>query len=268
MAVTVGLLHTVPALAGQFEDLTAAALPGCRQLHLADPRLLAAALRDGVTAWVDDTAAAHAAYLAQAGAQAVLITCSSVGATADAARRRAGIPVCRVDAPMAQEAVTLAAAGPNRRVGVLATLASTLSPTADLLRQTAAAAGAEVELLAQVVDGAWAARAAGDAGRADQLTAAAIAALADQVDAVVLAQASMAAAAAIVHGGPPVLTSPASGVAAFAAAVRALGRPADAAAVREPGRPEDATVWAPGRSADAAAVWAPGRPADAAAADR
>ncbi|WHP16379.1 aspartate/glutamate racemase family protein [Cellulomonas sp. ES6] len=219
-AGTVGLLHTVPALAQRFDADVDAAAPLLRRLHVVDGWLLATAVAQGVTPQVEAAVAAHVRHLVDAGATAVLVTCSSIGEAAEAAAATVDVPVLRVDASMAREAVTLASApGARGRVAVLATLASTLGPTGRLVQRAAADAGADVDVEAGVVDGAAAARDAGDGERADRLVAEAVADAARGADVVVLAQASMAGAAALAEPAVPVLTSPAGGVAAL---VRAL----------------------------------------------
>src|SRR5690606_1977482 len=100
----------------------------------------------------------------------------------------AGVPVLRVDRPMARAAV---AAGP--RVAVLAALESTPRPTVALIEEEAARAGRSVRVRTLLVEGAWEYFDAGDesgyvrrvADAADTVTGA---------DVIVLAQASMAPA--------------------------------------------------------------------------
>lgn len=219
-AGTVGLLHTVPALAQRFDADVDAAVPLLRRVHVVDAWLLATAVAEGVTPQVEAAVAAHVRHLADAGASAVLVTCSSIGEAAESAAAAVDVPVLRVDVPMAREAVGLASApGARGRVVVLATLASTLGPTGRLVERAAADAGAGLAVAARVVEGAAAARDAGDGERADRLVAAAVGDAAREADVVVLAQASMAGAAALAEPAVPVLTSPAGGVAAL---VRAL----------------------------------------------
>lgn len=114
-----------------------------------------------------------------------------------------GVPVLRVDRPMADRAVAL-----GRRVGVLATLSTTLEPTADLVRRRALAAGAEISLEARLCEGAFEALMSGDAAAHDTRVAEALSELGGQVDVVVLAQASMARVAGTVAVPVPVLASP------------------------------------------------------------
>ena len=217
-AVTVGLLHTVPSLAPTFDLLIAAERPELRRVHVADAWLLATTRQDGVTPAVHDTLVAHVRHLAGLGAAAVLVTCSSIGEAADAACEQVDIPVLRVDEPMARQAIALAtAAGARGKLAVLATLQSTLGPTRRLVERAARATGRPICVTTQVVPDAAAAADAGDRARCDELVAAAIAKASGDVDAVVLAQASMAAAARAAT--VPVLSSPEGGVIALLAAV-------------------------------------------------
>ena len=93
----------------------------------------------------------------------------------------------RIDEPMADEAVRL-----GTRIGVVATLATTLEPTAELVARRAREAGKDVEVVSRVCDGAFDALAAGDRDRHDELVREGLRELIADVDVVVLAQASMA----------------------------------------------------------------------------
>ncbi|WP_428030164.1 aspartate/glutamate racemase family protein [Ancylobacter sp.] len=210
------LLHTVPALASALRPRLEHALPGWTFLDIVDESLLADAIRNGELR--DGTKARLAARLHAAGeeADAVLVTCSSLGEAADALGADVRVPVFRIDRGMAQQAVRQ-----GRRIGILATLPTTLGPTERLVRATADAAGREVTLEARLCEGAFARLAAGDRAEHDVMVRAAFADLAPQVDVVVLAQASMANALAGAAGAVPVLTSPEPGIAAVAATLNA-----------------------------------------------
>jgi aspartate/glutamate racemase len=221
---TVGVLHTVPALAATFEQLIGEAAPGTRQLHRVDASLLADARRVGVTRDVADRVERHIRALIDDGADAVLVTCSSIGEAVEAAAASAGVPVLRVDEPMARKAARIAAdagaaAGRPGRIAVLATLQATLGPTGRLIER-AAGASRDAEVEATVVPGAVEARESGDQARHDALVREAAVLAAATADVVVLAQASMAAALTGADLGVPVLTSPPGGVAALAASIR------------------------------------------------
>ncbi|AXL87113.1 arylsulfatase [Streptomyces sp. CB09001] len=207
------LLHTSAVHVPVFDALRDAAHPGLELRHHVDAGLLERARRDGPEA----VAASVAAVLTRAvseGARAALCTCSTIGGVAEAAAAVAGVPVLRVDRPMAAAAV---AVGP--RVLVLAALESTLAPTAALIEEEAQRAGRPVEVRTRLVDGAWPRFEAGDVG--DYLRRVVEAAdSATGADVIVLAQASMAPARESTTARVPVLASPAPGLAAGAHAAR------------------------------------------------
>lgn len=213
-----GFLHTVPALAARFDADLRAAEPDATAVHVVDAALLATAIRSGVDASVDAAVARHVEALAAEGVDAILVTCSSIGESAEAAAGAVGVPVVRVDAAMARDAVV--AAGPDGRIAVLATNTATLGPTGRLLERATTALDRPPVVSTQVLAEAGEARAAGDDARADALIADAVRAAAETADVVVLAQASMAPAAAHAGVGIPVLSSPESGLAAAIEATR------------------------------------------------
>ncbi|KOU09957.1 aspartate/glutamate racemase family protein [Streptomyces sp. INR7] len=196
------LLHTSPVHVPVFDGLRDRHHPGAVLRHLVAPELLDRARADGPRS----VAPALRELLAAAGPGPVLVTCSTIGATAEALAPALGAPVLRVDRPMAAAAVRT---GP--RIAVLAALASTLTPTAELLAEEAG--GRPLSVVPHLVPGAWESFGAGDTARylsqvaeaADAVTGA---------DVIVLAQASMAGAADLATTATPVLSSPAPGLAA------------------------------------------------------
>jgi hypothetical protein len=145
-----------------------------------------------------------AAALRVMDADAVLCTCSTIGGVAEGAD--AGVPVLRVDRPMAAAAV--AVGGP---IVVLAALESTLEPTLALLAEEAGRAERSPNVEARVVPGAWDRFEAGDVDGYVDLVRSAVGDVAHAA-VVVLAQASMAPAADAAAPSVPVLSSPSSGL--------------------------------------------------------
>ena len=148
----------------------------------------------------------YAASAEQAGADFILYTCSSIGAAVETAATLSKVPVLRVDQPMADKAVQL-----GDRIGVVATLPTTLNPTTDLVKRRAAVAGKEVEVISKLCEGAFDALMSGDAGKHDAMVAAALKELSSQVDVIVLAQASMARVVDTLDAADrkvPILSSP------------------------------------------------------------
>ncbi|WKV70694.1 aspartate/glutamate racemase family protein [Streptomyces sp. PCS3-D2] len=196
------LLHTSPVHVPVFDALRDRHHPGAVLRHLVVPELLDRARAHGPRS----VAPALLELLAAAGPGPVLVTCSTIGATAEALVPALGSAVLRVDRPMAAAAVRT---GP--RIAVLAALASTFAPTVELLAEEAA--GRPVSVRTHLVAGAWASFEAGDTAR----YLAQVAEAADAVtgaDVIVLAQASMAGAAELATTGIPVLASPGPGLAA------------------------------------------------------
>lgn len=209
------VLHTVAALPAVFDPLLREEAPGTRPYHMVDESLLADTIAHGPLPRTTARLASHIQHAEAAGARAVLVTCSSIGPAAEQVRPLVSIPVFRVDVPMAAEAVRT---GP--RIGVLATLDSTLQPTAALIRRQAAEQGADITLTVSTCAGAYRARTEGRPEEHDALIAAEARRLAADADVLVLAQASMAAAVGTLPPGAlgvPVLTSPRSGTAQLAA---------------------------------------------------
>ncbi|WP_216609995.1 aspartate/glutamate racemase family protein [Cellulosimicrobium protaetiae] len=202
----IGFLHTADVHVATFGGLVDVVAPGEGHVHRADVSLLADA-RAGVP--VGERVRAHVDALVAAGASVVVCTCSTLGPVAEEVV--AGVPVVRVDRPLAQAAVR-----DGGRVAVVVALASTLGPTTELLSEAARRAGTAVELEPVVCTHAWSDFEAGDLGAYHRGVADAVrdAVARRAPDVVVLAQASMAPAAALLADLPvPVLTSPGSAVA-------------------------------------------------------
>jgi Asp/Glu/hydantoin racemase len=185
---TLGLIHTSATLIPVFQQLCKEHLPGINTFNIVDDSLVKNIIARGeVTPSIFKRVADYVASAEDWGADYVLVTCSSIGAPVEAAAEKAGIPVLRVDQPMADLAVQT-----GKRIGVIATLQTTLQPTSDLVKRRAELAGKEIELTSTVVEGAFDALMSGDAAKHDELVANALRKLAKQVDVILLAQASMA----------------------------------------------------------------------------
>jgi Asp/Glu/hydantoin racemase len=208
---TLALLHTAGVNVTTFQALCAELLPDVQTFHMLDESLLKNTVRDGAMSPVTARrVAGHVISAEEAGADAVLVTCSSIGRGAEVARSLVTIPVIRVDEAMADEAVRS-----GQRVGVIATLPTTLEPTAALVQARAALAGLEVEVVSHLCEGAFAALTGGDPAVHDAKVAAGLRELMDRVDVIVLAQATMARVADTLSAQErrvPIFSSPRSGL--------------------------------------------------------
>ena len=227
---TLGFVHTVLSLPATFEALAEELVPGAEVFHIVDESLLANTRKAGsLSPLTRRRVLGYVESAAEAGADVVVVTCSSIGPAVDASHSFVPVRVLRIDEPMADEAVRI-----GTRVGVLATLRTTLEPTAELVERRARAAGKPVEVVERLCDGAFDALQAGDRDRHDELVREGLRELSGGVDVVVLAQASMAR---VVDALPeeerkvPVLSSPRIGM----KRVAELLRPAAEAPPAAPG---------------------------------
>jgi Asp/Glu/hydantoin racemase len=210
-----GLVHTSATLVPAFEQLCRERVPGVAVFNIVDDSLIKDVIAHGrLRPATARRVVQHVVAAEAAGADTILVTCSSIGRAVETAATLVDVPVIRVDRPMAERAVAT-----GRRIGVIATLPTTLDPTADLIGRCAAAAGREVAITARLCDGAFEALMAGDAATHDATVAAALEALAAEVDVIALAQASMARVVAALPPDPtrpPILASPPLAIEALA----------------------------------------------------
>ena len=204
---TLGLVHTSATLVPVFGQLCKTKLPGVNVFNIADDSLVKGIIASGsLTPQIARRVAGYLESAELAGADYIMVTCSSIGPAVEAAAKLIGVPVLRVDQPMADQAVVL-----GQTIGVIATLRTTLEPTADLIARRAALAGRPVNIVSRLCEGAFEALMSGDAAKHDALVATALNELAQQVEVVVLAQASMARVVDTLPAGEvtvPVLASP------------------------------------------------------------
>lgn len=203
---TVVAIYTGQGLAEPLKVVFNEAIPDVRLVNIIDDSLIADVVSNRkVTTDVTRRLLRYYEIAAEMGADVILNTCSSVGEVVALGRKVVDVPIVRIDEPMAIEAVTH-----YDRIGVIATLPSTLQPTLRLLREQAAQAGRSVTLVEGLADGAYKALVSGAPGQHDQLILDTALRLKPQVDCLVLAQGSMARMERNLADatGLPVLSSP------------------------------------------------------------
>lgn len=152
----------------------------------------------------------HVAQAAElSGAEALLVTCSSISEFADYARCFLSIPVYKIDEPMLRSALER-----GDKIGVVATTATTLKPTIRQLRQLAAERRQTPQVEYRLEEAAFRAHLEGKIDLHDTLVWNSILELCQCCDVVVLAQVSIAS---VVHRLPAeyqekVLSSPYLGI--------------------------------------------------------
>ena len=217
----VGLIYTstTPELIELVEREVKKQLGGGVELYsLQDPSILADVREAG---YVTTAARLIAMYMqaAQAGCDAMLNLCSSVGEVADSVQDAAkyiGVPIVRGGEEMCREAVRK-----GTRIGVMATLPTTLEPTKGTIRRMARECGKAVELVDCLVDGAFGL----DQDQFKARMAEMAETIAGGVDVIVFAQGSMAYCEEYIAEkfGKVVVSSPRFGAAELKKALMAKG---------------------------------------------
>lgn len=218
---TVCAVHTAMPMVEATKALFSELLPQVRLINVVDDSLIQDVIQaGGVPAPVARRLETYYAAAVEAGADVIFNTCSSVGEIAARARSSLAIPIVRIDEAMARKAVKM-----GDRVGVLATLPTTLEPTIRLVQEQAAEAGRSLSVVDGLADGAFEALLAGDADTHDARILETARKLAAEVDLIVLAQGSMARMeeALAKATGKPVLSSPNLGVQSVKAVLERQG---------------------------------------------
>lgn len=185
---TLGFVHTSATLVPVFQQLSERFLKDVNTFNIVDDSLIKDVIKKGKLMPNTASRVVHLIQAAEsAGADVILVTCSSIGVAIDTAATLTSIPVIRVDQAMADEAVKT---GTN--IGVIATLQTTLEPTSNLVERRARIAGKNVVISSRLCEGAFNALMAGDAAKHDEMVSKALKELMKDVDVIILAQASMA----------------------------------------------------------------------------
>jgi Asp/Glu/hydantoin racemase len=204
----VGFLHTSEVHVATFRALLARHAPQLEAVDTVDQTLLDEARTRGIDADIRQRLATRLLGLHARGAAVVVCTCSTLGAVAEQLTDSVGVPVIRVDRPMAERAAEI-----GGRIAVVVAVASTLGPTRGFLVDCIAESPRDSTLIESPCVDAWTLFESGDTeGYLDRVAAHARQ-TADHADVIVLAQASMAGAADWLTDLPiPVLTSPSTAV--------------------------------------------------------
>jgi Asp/Glu/hydantoin racemase len=209
----IAVLHTSfvfvsvePAINNLIEEL----IPEAEVIHFVDSDVLATVVREQGISPKSEARMTHLAQAAEAaGADIIFSACSSLGPALDVAARQVTTPVVKID-----EAMAARAAAEGNRIGVLATVPTTLGPTSDLIQSKADEMGRSIAIEQRLCEGAFAVLMSGDRDKHDAMVVEQAVDLAETVDLIVLAQASMARLADVLQEktGLPVLASPRLGV--------------------------------------------------------
>lgn len=132
--------------------------------------------------------ATYAHFLEEAGVDLIMLACSTFNRAVECARPMINTPLLQIDRPMMDLAVEQ-----GRRIGLLATVPTTVPASERLLRLAAADKGRQIEVETVLCSEAFEAIKNGDVDRHNNMLIEQIDRLAEKVDAIVMAQVSMSA---------------------------------------------------------------------------
>ncbi len=207
---TIAAIYTAPALLEPLKNEFAELYPKLRLINIMDDSLIQDVIAaNKMTQPVLNRIKAYCEAAEIQGADLILQTCSSVGRSVDLLSPFLKIPFIRIDRAMAEEAVSR-----FERIGVLATLPSTLEPTVSLVKQVSHEKSKQIKTVEGLAEGAFQSLVSGDSDSHDAKILETASSLKNECDCFLLAQGSMARMEERLASetGKPVLTSLRSGL--------------------------------------------------------
>jgi Asp/Glu/hydantoin racemase len=199
-------VHTGVAIADMFKPMIADRLPGISTFHIVDDSLIQDLLQEEqFTPSILKRLCSQIELAEEAGAEVIMVTCSSIAPGVDVARKMVKVPVLKIDEPMAEKAVSL-----SDSIGVMATAKTTMSPSVNLIKEKAAEANKQITIHQTLSSEAFDCFLKGDMQTHDEIVKDAAQKVKGKVGVIVLAQASMGHLAEDLQEitGVPVLKSP------------------------------------------------------------
>ena len=219
MVKKIGFVHTGVAIADMFKPMIAKRLPGISTFHIVDDSLIQDLLQEErFTPSILKRLCKQVELAEEAGAEIIMVTCSSIAPGVDVARKMVAVPVMKVDEPMAEKAISL-----SDNIGVMATAKTTMAPSVNLIQEKAAEAKKQVSIHQTLRSEAFDCFLRGDMQTHDRIVKEAALELKGKVGVIVLAQASMGHLAEAIQdiAGVPVLKSPPLAIGALVEKVKA-----------------------------------------------
>lgn len=186
---TLGIIHAAVFTSQTVAPYIAEFLPGADVMHLGDDTVQ----RDNLNAPIGTIPkrnffkfATYAHFLEEAGVDLIMLACSTFNQAVEYARPMILTPMIQIDRPMMDLAVMQ-----GRRIGILATLPSTVPSSERLLYEAAKDAGKQISVTTVLNKEAFSMLRSGDTGKHNQMLLEDIDELSKEVDAIVMAQVSM-----------------------------------------------------------------------------
>ena len=190
---TLGIIHAIHKTIKAMEPFIEKYIPEVDVMHLADDTIQ----RDNIAAGVGVIPkvnyykfAQYAHNLEEAGVDMILLACSTFNYAAELGRPLVNVPIAQIDRPMMEKAVSH-----SKKIGLLATLSTTVPSSERLLRIIAQENGKEIEVKTVLREEAFEAWSRGDIQTHNAMVLEEIEKLSKEVDSIVMAQLSMSAMA-------------------------------------------------------------------------
>lgn len=190
---TLGIIHASHITITAMEPYIQKYLPDVQIMHLCDDTIQ----RDNIKAGAGVIPkvnyfkfAQYAHNLEEAGVDMILLACSTFNYAAELGRPLINVPIAQIDRPMMEKAVRT-----GKRIGLLATLETTVPSSERLLDIAAAEAGVTIERKTLLCSEAFEEYSKGNVERHNEILLQAIDTLSQDVDCIVMAQLSMSALA-------------------------------------------------------------------------
>lgn len=203
------IFHTTAVTIAPLQALAKQLMPTAEIINLAEDGMIRDVIRHGgPTAAISARVANYMLCAERAGCEVFMTACSSIGEVVESCQMLTSMKVTRIDLAMAEKAVEI-----GGKIAILATAATTMKPTSNLIARKAAEARKPVEIKQYLMPEAYAALMAGDTATHDKMVKSALSEAAAGNQVIVLAQASMARAlAGMDRPAVPILTSPELGM--------------------------------------------------------
>jgi aspartate/glutamate racemase len=190
---TLGIIHASIITTEAMKPYIAKTIPEVKIMHVVDDTIQ----RDNIAAGVGVIPkvnyfkfAEYAHNLEEAGVDLILLACSTFNYAAELARPMINTPIAQIDRPMMEQAVAY-----GTKIGLLATLSTTVPSSERLLRIAAAEAHKDIEIKTVLCSEAFEEYQKGNVEKHNSLLVERINELAESVDIIVMAQLSMSALA-------------------------------------------------------------------------
>lgn len=184
----VGLVHSTRLVIDAVHQVVSSKCPDATFIHVMDEGILRKLASEGqitpvVVQWLGDMVESAA----KAGAELVVVSCSSLSPGVNRVRERVSIPVLKIDEPMVEHAVSEA-----NRIGLVMTNPTTEAPSKLLCEEVCGRFGRTVELVPRLCPDAFAKLNRGDIQGHDDEVVRTVEDLLAETDVVMLAQISIA----------------------------------------------------------------------------